>query len=54
MVEPLFIIELREQLRAWERELDERESALVARENGMVEAKCALGRAHMECDAAHD
>jgi hypothetical protein len=26
----------------------------MARENGMVEAECALGRECMECDTAHD
>jgi hypothetical protein len=37
-----------------ERELDEWENALVDRENGMVAAKRALGRARMACDAEHD
>jgi hypothetical protein len=48
------IAELREQLLTWERELSERESALLARERGVVEGERALGRAHMECDATHD
>jgi hypothetical protein len=50
----VMIIMLREQLLAWERELDERENALVTRENGVVAAERVLGRAHMECDAEHD
>jgi hypothetical protein len=54
VVEPTVIVELREQLLVQERELDEQENALVARENNVVEAEHALGRAHMECDAAHD
>jgi hypothetical protein len=44
------IAELREQLLAWERELSVRESALLARERGVVEG----GRAHMECDTIYD
>jgi hypothetical protein len=54
VVESTVIVELREQLLAWERELDERENALVARLNGVVEVKRALGRVRMECDADHD
>jgi hypothetical protein len=34
--------------------MDEWENTLMARENGVVEAKHALGRTHMECDATHD
>jgi hypothetical protein len=37
-----------------ERELDEWENALKARENGVVAIEHALGRAHMEYDAEHD
>jgi hypothetical protein len=54
VVEPAMIIELQEQLLVRERELDEWENALVARENGVVAAERALGRARMECDAEHD
>jgi hypothetical protein len=38
----------------WERELDEQENTLLAREQSVVEAERALGRARMECDAIHD
>jgi hypothetical protein len=48
------IAELREQLLAWERELSEWESTLLARERGVVEGECALGQARMEYDAIHD
>jgi hypothetical protein len=44
------VAELREQLLAWERELSVRESALLARERGVVEG----GRAHMECNTIYD
>jgi hypothetical protein len=44
------ITELWEQLLARERELSERESALLARESGVVEGECAIERARMECD----
>jgi hypothetical protein len=54
VVKPAMVVELREQLCVRERELDKRESALMARENDMVAAKRALGRAHMECDVEHD
>jgi hypothetical protein len=53
VVEPTVIVELREQLLAQERELDEQENALMARENGVVEAECALGKMRMACDATH-
>jgi hypothetical protein len=42
-------LEQREQLLVWERELSEWESALFARECGMVEDKRALRWACMEC-----
>jgi hypothetical protein len=48
------IVELREQLLARQREMSEREGALFSREHGVVDGECALGRAHMECDAIHD
>jgi hypothetical protein len=54
VVEPLVIIELREQVLAREIELSGLESALVARENSVVEAELVLGRTRMECDATHD
>jgi hypothetical protein len=38
---------------AWERELFEQESTLLARECGVVEGERALGWARMECDAIH-
>jgi hypothetical protein len=43
VVKPVVIVELRE------RELDEWEYALVAREHGLVETVGALGRVCMEC-----
>jgi hypothetical protein len=54
VIEPDVMVELWEQLLVRKRELDERESALLFREHGVVEAKRALERAHMECDVAHD
>jgi hypothetical protein len=54
VIKPTVIVELREQLLAWERELDEQENAPLTREHGMVEAERTLGMARMECDAAHD
>jgi hypothetical protein len=48
VVELTVITELREQPLQWETELDERENILMARENDMVEAEHALGRARME------
>jgi hypothetical protein len=48
------VVELRERLLAWERELNEREDALVVREHDVVAAEHALGRACMECNAEHD
>jgi hypothetical protein len=53
-MKPVMIVEFREQLLVRERELDERENALMARENDVVAAKRALGRARIECDAEHD
>jgi hypothetical protein len=50
----MVIVVLQEQLLLRERELHDQERALVARENGVVEAEHALGRARMECDAVHD
>jgi hypothetical protein len=54
VVEPTVIVELWERLLVRERELDERENVLVAREHSMVEVDCALWRARTECDAIHD
>jgi hypothetical protein len=54
VIEPAVMVELWEQLLVRKRELDEWESALLFREHGVVEAKHALRRAHMECDVAHD
>jgi hypothetical protein len=48
------IMELREQFLDRERELDERENALLTKEHCVVVAERALRRARMECDAAHD
>jgi hypothetical protein len=53
-IKPAVIVELREQLLSQERNLDERENALLTREHGMVAVKRALRRACMKCDAAHD
>jgi hypothetical protein len=47
------IVELREQLLAPERELDEWENTLLTRENGMVEAEHFPRRARMECVSAY-
>jgi hypothetical protein len=41
--EPTVVMKLWEQLLVRERGLNEREDALLDREHGMVEAKCALG-----------
>jgi hypothetical protein len=54
MPKSVVVVELREQLLVRERGLDEREDTLLAREHGVVEAECALGRACMECDVIHD
>jgi hypothetical protein len=42
------IIELQEQLLAWERELDSREVAIVTWEEGLVAFACALGEVSAE------
>jgi hypothetical protein len=47
-------IELRGQLLAREMKLDNREGAIVACEGGLAAFECALGRAHVECDAECD
>jgi hypothetical protein len=52
--DPTVIVELRDQLLVWERELDHREKLLLIRDNNVVEAKCSLGRGRMKYDAAHD
>jgi hypothetical protein len=39
---------------AWERELSEQESTLLARERGVVEGGRALRRARVECDTIHN
>jgi hypothetical protein len=44
--------EMREQLLAWERELDSREGAIATWEYGLAIFECALGRACAERDAA--
>jgi hypothetical protein len=46
-------IELQEYLLAHERELDGREGAIMAREDGLATFECALGRACMKYDAEH-
>jgi hypothetical protein len=48
------VAELQEQLLVWERELDNRENALIAREDDLAAIECTLGRARMECDAECD
>jgi hypothetical protein len=45
-------IELREQLLARERELESRQVAIAAREDGPAAFKHALGRVCMECAAS--
>jgi hypothetical protein len=47
-------IELRGQLLARERELDSREGAITAWENGLVASECFLGRVCVECDIECD
>jgi hypothetical protein len=54
VIEPAVMVELREQLLAWVRELDERENTLLTKEHGMLQAEHALGRARMQCDSPHD
>jgi hypothetical protein len=46
-------VELREQLLAWERELDSREGANTAWGDGLVAFERALGKVRTECDASH-
>jgi hypothetical protein len=48
------VVELREQLHVRERGLNKQESALVAREDDVVDVERALERACMECDVEHD
>jgi hypothetical protein len=48
------IAELQEQLLVRERELSEQESALFARERGMVEGKHAPRWVRRECDTIHN
>jgi hypothetical protein len=43
--------ELQEKFLARERELDNREDAIIAWEDGLTASKCALGRACMERNA---
>jgi hypothetical protein len=50
----VIIIELQEQLLVQEKELDERQNNLVAREDDVVVAERALGRVRMVCNAKHD
>jgi hypothetical protein len=47
------VVELHEQLLDRERELNNREGAIVAWEDELVASKCTLGRACMECDVEH-
>jgi hypothetical protein len=47
-------VELQKQLLAREREMDNREGVLMAREDGLAAFECALGRARMECDGECD
>jgi hypothetical protein len=51
--EHVVAMEWPEQLLVWERGLDEREDALLAREHGMVEAERSPGRARVECNTIH-
>jgi hypothetical protein len=46
---PVMVVELQERLL-----VQEREHALMAREDDFVAAEHALGRAHMECDNERD
>jgi hypothetical protein len=48
------VVELRGQLLAGERELNSREGAIVAWEDGLAAFECTLGRVHVECDAECD
>jgi hypothetical protein len=43
-------IELQEQLLSQERELDSREGALMAQENGSAASKCTLGSMCTKCN----
>jgi hypothetical protein len=54
VIELAVVVELRGQLLVQERELDERENTLLAKEHDVVEVERALRRARMECDAVHD
>jgi hypothetical protein len=54
VIELAVVVELQGQLLVRERELDERENALLAKEHDVVEVERALRRARMECDAVHD
>jgi hypothetical protein len=47
------IVELQEQLLAWERELDSREGALIAWEESLMTFARALREASVECGASH-
>jgi hypothetical protein len=53
-VTPAMVVQLWEQLLLRERELNEWENALMAREDDAVATEHALGRACMECDVEHD
>jgi hypothetical protein len=46
-------VELQEQLLARERELESREGAITAWEDGFMTFEHALGGVHMECDTEH-
>jgi hypothetical protein len=46
-------VEMREQLLDRERELESREGAIAAWEDGSMMFKCALGRVHTKRNASH-
>jgi hypothetical protein len=48
------VVVLWQQLLIRDRGLNERESALVTREDNVVAVERALGKARMECDAERD
>jgi hypothetical protein len=50
----VIVVKLRERRLVWEKELNNQENALVAREDNVVAVKHALGRARMECDAKRE
>jgi hypothetical protein len=52
--EPVVVMVLREQLLVRESELEEWQDTFLAREHGMVEARHALSRTHVDCNIVHD